>query len=835
MSSAPIPSALRTVAKNEERHMSIGRLSRLSIGLARILCLLSLIIATLSEAAHGQPGSVMTWGLNNAGQLGDGTATDRTSPVSVAGLNGVIGIGAGNGHTVALLSDGTVRAWGFNFFGSLGDGTTITRTTPVPVVGLSGVVAIAVGGLHSLALLGDGTVRAWGFNQQGQLGNNTFTDSTTPVVVSGLSGVVAIAAGAGHSLALLSDGTVRTWGANTWFQLGDGTTTNRSTPVSSTGLSGVVGIAGGGNHSLALLGDGSVRAWGYNEQGQLGHGTMTLFSTTPVAVADLTDVVQISAGADHSVGLLSDGTVRTWGQNGSGELGDGTTLDRSAPVVVSGLDDVVEVLATGGLPGSHNLARRADGTLKAWGYNAWGQLGDGTMITRTVPVDVVGVTGASAIAGSRHSVAIIPPPAPPVTANAGPDQTVSEGEIVQLDGSASGGTGLTFSWEQLPGGPAVSLSTPTSATPSFTAPALPGGFGSQTLTFRLTVTSGDVSSVDNVTVTVLNVNSAPVAEASGPAAVNEGSLVSLDGSTSFDPDGDPIMSIVWEQVAGPPVALNGADTATPSFTAPLLAGGIGSADILTFRLSVSDGVLSATDDVTVTVEQVNHPPTANAGPNQTRDENSLVTLDGSASGDPDNDSLVLFTWTQLSGTPVALSDADSPMPTFFAPSVGPGGEALVFRLVVSDGALESVPDGDVSDVTITVRNLNDPPSCHAAVAAPTLLWPPNHSLRPVTIVGTSDPNGDHVAVTVTAVTQDEPVNGLGDGDTAPDAVILEDALLLRAERRGNGNGRVYEVHFVAADGQGGSCSGVVTVGVPHSMKAGGSATNDGAVYDSTPP
>lgn len=335
--------------------------------------------------------------------------------------------------------------------------------------------------------------------------------------------------------------------------------------------------------------------------------------------------------------------------------------------------------------------------------------------------------------------------------------------------------------------------------------------------------------------TVQNVNTAPVAEATAPASVNEGSPVTLDGSTSFDPDGDPIATFLWEQLGGSPVGLSGANTALATFTAPLLAGGLGGSETLTFRMTVSDGALVATDEVAVTVEQVNHAPTAHAGPDQTKDEGSLVTLDGTGSSDPDSDPLVTFSWSQIAGPGVILSNAGTATPSFTAPAVGPGGQTLTFQLTVSDGALPSVPDGDLSDVVIWIRNLNDPPSCAAAQARPSLLWPPNHRLIPVAIVGVSDPNGDPVGITVTGVTQDEPVNGLQDGDTSPDAVISNGSALIRAERQDTGNGRVYQITFTAADGQLGSCSGAVTASVPLSMKGGQSAVDDGQLYDSTLP
>ena len=444
-------------------------------------------------------------------------------------------------------------------------------------------------------------------------------------------------------------------------------------------------------------------------------------------------------------------------------------------------------------------------------------------------------------------------------ATAGADQTVSEEAIVTLDGSASMGALLVVSaaaddvganadqgsvylfaaelavdWAQL-AGPAVVLDDPTSASPSFTAPQLPGGFGSQVLTFQLTVAADGESRTDTADVTVVNVNRAPIAEAGGDQTVNEGSSVSLDGSASFDPDGDAITQL-WTQIGGPSVVLTGADTATPVFTAPWLAGGVESVATLSFQLTVSDGARSGTDIVQVVVEQVNHAPVADAGVDQTVNEGVLVTLDGHASGDPDGDPIT-YAWHQLSGLPVTLADAAGAAPSFVAPVTGPGGTTLVFELTVSDGLLANEPAVGEPDerVTVNVVNVNDPPLCSAGRASAALLWPPNHKMVQVGITGLADANDDRLQIAVTGVTQDEPVNGIGDGDTSPDAVIQGDTVLLRAERRGNGNGRIYRVGFVAVDDQGGSCLSSVDVAVPPSMKPGTVSADDGQLYDSTSP
>jgi hypothetical protein len=283
----------------------------------------------------------------------------------------------------------------------------------------------------------------------------------------------------------------------------------------------------------------------------------------------------------------------------------------------------------------------------------------------------------------------------------------------------------------------------------------------------------------------------------------------LGALLSYDPDSDPIVSYQWTQTSGPAVSLSGAATAQATFTAPLLPGGVGGSTVLTFQVTVSDGDLTGTDEVVVTVEQANHPPTAQAGADQTKNEGTLVMLNGTGSSDPDADPLT-HACSQVSGPTVTLSNPASPTPTFTAPAVGPGGATVLLELVVSDGVATSDP----SQVRISVLNVNDPPACGLAQPSRALLWPPNHKLVPVEILGMTDPNNDHVAITITGVTQDELVNGLGDGDTSPDAVLQGSAVLLRAERAVGGNGRVYEVSFMASDGQGGSCTGSVHVGVP---------------------
>jgi RHS repeat-associated protein len=335
------------------------------------------------------------WGDNFAGQLGDGSTTNRELPVAISGLGTVQSFGAGGYHSLALLPDGTVRGWGENDNGQVGDGTYVSRLTPVPVTGLADVTAVAAGEWFSLALLRDGGVQAWGYNGVGSLGDDTWEDRNAPVAVANLGSVTQVAAGSLHALALRADGTVWAWGDNDHGQVGDGTSTHRGAPVQVKGvggvgfLTGIVYVAAGVQHSLAVKSDGTVYAWGWNAWGQLGDGTLTDSSTPlivkgPDGVTPLTGVAMVSAsvgrgldgGAAFSLALKTDGSVWAWGDNFYGQLGDGTTTDRAFPVRVggSGFDTVVAISAGD----SHGLALKSDGSVWSWGADWGGQLGRAT-------------------------------------------------------------------------------------------------------------------------------------------------------------------------------------------------------------------------------------------------------------------------------------------------------------------------------------------------------------------------------------------------------------------------------------------------------------------------
>lgn len=387
------------------------------------------------------PGTVWTAGLNENGQLGRSAPSRHAILTPASGtsgadrLTGVVALAGGGRHSLAVLADGRVLAWGANDQGQLGDGTRTDSAVPVAVAAPDGAdgplrdaVAVAADTDFSMALLGDGTVVTWGTGDAGQRGIGTRTAPPRPTIVrrpdgrGPLTGVSAIAADGRTELALLHDGRVLAWGANGYGMVGDGTTVDRTLPVPVRGLNGsgvltrVTRIAVGGQHALAVLADGTIASWGHNDSGQLGDGTRD-DRRVPGFVGGsepLRGVADVSAAEKHNYALLRDGSVRAWGNNTAGQLGDGTDELRSAPVKVVGaksaqLRGVTQV--QGGE--AYGAAVLADGTALTWGAGGRGQLGSGEPVTRERPGPLVAQggrapTGVLTIApGERHLLVLL--------------------------------------------------------------------------------------------------------------------------------------------------------------------------------------------------------------------------------------------------------------------------------------------------------------------------------------------------------------------------------------------------------------------------------------------
>jgi hypothetical protein len=400
------------------------RLSRIVSGFTVLLVLAlgaggGLAGQPVASAASRATTSVMSWGDNSAGELGNGTLTASTTPVATGGSGGLQAISAGGRHVLGLLSNGTVLSWGDDTSGQIGNGEAsadANAENPVAVSGLTGVTQVSAGAEHSLALLSNGTVMAWGDNARGELGDGTHISSAVPVAVSGLTGVKAVSAGNEFSLALLTDGQVMAWGDGVNGQLGDGKFASSDVPVAVRGLTGVTAVAAGGYHALALRG-GTVEAWGEDFDGQLGDGGPPGDHNLPVRVVKLSTAVAISAGDSFSLALLPGGTVDGWGDNGFFELAQpngfpGGIGSSNVPVQLPGLANVTAISA-GGLFG---LALLSGGTVDGWGDGAFGQLGNGSTSTIIKPTAVTSLTGVSQIsAGSVSGTALVgtAAPAPP--------------------------------------------------------------------------------------------------------------------------------------------------------------------------------------------------------------------------------------------------------------------------------------------------------------------------------------------------------------------------------------------------------------------------------------
>jgi alpha-tubulin suppressor-like RCC1 family protein len=355
-------------------------------------------------------GPTYSWGNNLNGRLGDNTVTTRTSPVSVVGgFTDWVQVSGGDGHSLGVRSNGTAWAWGSNTLGQLGDNSTVSKNSRVSVVGgFTDWVQVSGGDGHSLGVRANGTAWAWGCNASGQLGDNSTVNRSSPVsVVGSYTDWIQVSAARTHSLGVREDGTAWAWGQGGNGRLGDNTLVNKSSPVSVVGgFTDWVQVSGGGGHSLGVRANGTVWAWGFNGSGQLGNNS-TVGTSSPVLVAGgFTDWIQISAG-NHSLGVRTNGTAWGWGYNNlQGQVGDGTSVNRSSPVsVVGGFTNWIQVSAGY----RHSLGLRSNGTAWAWGNGADGRLGDNTTVNKSSPVSVVGgfANWIQVNGGYRHSLGIV--------------------------------------------------------------------------------------------------------------------------------------------------------------------------------------------------------------------------------------------------------------------------------------------------------------------------------------------------------------------------------------------------------------------------------------------
>lgn len=352
-----------------------------------------------SSGAIKTDGTLWTWGTNDKGQLGLGNTVARSTPVQVGTLTTWSSISfshGSNAYALAITTDGKLWAWGAGIGGLHGTGNTTNKSTPVQVGTLSIWSQAEAGSSASFGITTTGALYSWGQNVNGQLGLGTTVNVSTPVQIGTLTDWSKVSAGVTGAAAIKTDGTLWTWGGNTNGALGDGTTVAKSSPVQIGSLTNWAEVEVGDGVMVAVKTDGSLWSWGTNGAatiyGALGTSLPDdRYYSSPIQIGQLTNWKSVVANYDYTLALKTNNTLWAWGSNASGNLGDGTTVDKQSPIQVGFLTDWKSIAAlststgTGPAP---SAAVKTDGTLWTWGIGTSGVLGSGATTSRSSPVQV---------------------------------------------------------------------------------------------------------------------------------------------------------------------------------------------------------------------------------------------------------------------------------------------------------------------------------------------------------------------------------------------------------------------------------------------------------------
>ncbi|MEY4615249.1 MAG: hypothetical protein RJB66_209 [Pseudomonadota bacterium] len=330
-------------------------------------------------------------GVNDRGQLGDGTLIDRHYFSDLITTDAYSKIHTGRYHTCAITTGGALKCWGWNGIGQLGDGTTTNKTTPITIDSGTSYNQISVGGSHTCGITSGGALKCWGLNNSGQVGDGTTTNKTSPTTIDSGTLYSLVSAGISHTCAITTGSVLKCWGGNTYGELGDDTNNNKSAPTTIDSGTFYSQVVTGHNYTCGITNSGALKCWGRNENGELGNNP-SLSSKIPTVIDSNTLYAKIAVGGTnntptpkHTCGITTGGALKCWGSNNKGQLGDGTVESKSTPTLIDGTITYAQVSAGY----QHTCGITTGGALKCWGDSGRGQFGDPDSIPPWLPHPIV--------------------------------------------------------------------------------------------------------------------------------------------------------------------------------------------------------------------------------------------------------------------------------------------------------------------------------------------------------------------------------------------------------------------------------------------------------------
>lgn len=348
-----------------------------------------------------------TWGRNDAGQLGLGNTTNYSSPVQVGTLNDWLQVSAGSDWSLAVKKDNTIWSWGYGYYGHLGNGSTLNKSSPTQIGALTNWAVASVGNHMTVARKTDGTLWSWGRNYRYGLGLGDTNTRSSPVQIGSATDWLQVSAGGYNGFAINTSGNLYGWGSNQFGQIGNGTSNSNAgqgvgTPTQISGTWSAVSVSAT-RHTAGIKSNGTLWTWGGGYSSALGLGNTTDYSS-PKQVGALTTWLSVVASQYNNAAIRTDGTMWTWGENNYGQLGLGDISTRASPTQVGALTNWSNKAA---MVTRHFVAIKTDGTIWTTGRNDYGQMGDGSTVNKSSPVQIGSKTNwANASVRQYHTIAI---------------------------------------------------------------------------------------------------------------------------------------------------------------------------------------------------------------------------------------------------------------------------------------------------------------------------------------------------------------------------------------------------------------------------------------------